>query len=111
MAGPNLRSALITSAVTAGVSLSAGVPTGWVGQTRSAPLAFAGVAGFSLIRHSDAHKGPATSVLTVLIATLAAAVAIEELLFKWSWSTGGGASPRQHDETGDQSSRSRESRS
>jgi branched-chain amino acid transport system permease protein len=109
--GPNLRSGLITSAVAAVISLSVVVLTGWVGQISLAPLAFAGVAGFSLVRLSEAHLGLAAPVLAVAvatlvgvivgipavrvrgmslaIATLAAAVAIEELLFKWSWFTGG----------------------
>lgn len=109
--GPNLRSGLITSAVAAVISLSVVVLTGWVGQISLAPLAFAGVAGFSLVRLSEARLGLAAPVLAVVIATLvgvvvgipavrvrgmslaiatlAAAVAIEELLFKWSWFTGG----------------------
>ncbi|MCB1028459.1 MAG: ABC transporter permease [Microthrixaceae bacterium] len=109
--GPDLRSGLITSAVAAVISLSVVVLTGWVGQISLAPLAFAGVAGFSLVRLAEAGLGVLAPVLAVLvatavgvlvglpavrvrgmslaIATLAAAIAIEELLFKWSWFTGG----------------------
>ncbi len=109
--GPDLRSGLITSAVAAIISLSVVVLTGWVGQISLAPLAFAGVAGFALVRFAEGPLGPVAPLLAVLvatavgvivgipavrvrgmslaIATLAAAVAIEELLFKWSWFTGG----------------------
>lgn len=109
--GPDLRSGLIASAIAAVISLSVVVLTGWVGQISLAPLAFAGVAGFALVRLSAANLGLLAPVLAVVvatavgvlvglpaarvrgmslaIATLAAAVAIEELLFKWSWFTGG----------------------
>lgn len=114
--GPDLRSGLITSAVAAIISLSVVVLTGWVGQISLAPLAFAGVAGFALVRFAEGPVGPFAPVLAVLvatavgvvvglpavrvrgmalaIATLAAAVAIEELSFKWSWLTGGAAGVR-----------------
>lgn len=109
VAGLNPSSALIASAVAAAVSLSARVPTGWVGQVCSAPLALAGWPGsrqssFSMppgpgrlsadrAGHHPGGRGcrhtcGANSGMSLVIATLAAAAAIEELLLKWGWSIG-----------------------
>lgn len=104
--GPDWRSAIITSAIATTISLSVVVLTGYVGQISLAPFAFAGVAAFGLARLSQwgvpfpiapalavvgsAAVGlvvaiPATKVrgMHLAIATLGAAVAIEQLLFKW----------------------------
>ena len=106
VAGPSWRSAVITSAIAVTISLSVVVLTGYVGQISLAPFAFAGIAAFGLARLSDwgipfplapllaiAGTGligiavgvPATKVrgMNLAIATLGAAVAIEQLLFKW----------------------------
>ena len=105
-AGPDWRSAVITSSIAATISLAVVVLTGYVGQISLAPFAFAGIAAFGLARLSAwgvpfpvapllavAGSGliglvvavPATKVrgLHLAIATLGAAVAIEQLLFKW----------------------------
>ncbi|HET8931745.1 MAG TPA: ABC transporter permease, partial [Acidimicrobiales bacterium] len=107
------RQALIVSMVFALLALSVVVITGYVGQISLAPLAFAGVAGFAVIHFADAGIGfplatlLAASVATVLgvlvglpvtrvrgmslaVATLAIAVAIEGLLLG-SQSFSGGA--------------------
>ena len=107
------RMAIITTTIATLVCLSIVVLTGYVGQISLAPLAFAGVAAFSMVKLSEdfavpfplapllgalvaAAVGllaglPAVRVrgLNLAIVTLAAAVAIEELLFKWDWFTGG----------------------
>ena len=106
VAGPDWRSAVITSGIAVTLSLSVVVLTGYVGQISLAPFAFAGIAAFSLARLSAwgvpfplaplvavAGTGavgvlvgvPATKVrgMSLAIATLGAAVAIEQLLFKW----------------------------
>jgi ABC-type branched-subunit amino acid transport system permease subunit len=105
-AGPDWRSAVITSAIAVTISLSIVVLTGWVGQISLAPFAFAGIAAFAVARLSRwgvpfpvapllavALAGvaglvvgiPATKVrgMHLAIATLGAAVAVEQLLFKW----------------------------
>lgn len=105
-AGPTWRSAIITSSIAIVISLSVVVLTGYVGQISLAPFAFAGIAAFTLARVSAwdvpfpvapmigvAAAGavgvvvglPATKVrgLHLAVATLGAAVAIEQLLFKW----------------------------
>ena len=110
-AGSDWRSAVITSSIATVISLSVVVLTGYVGQISLAPFAFAGVAAFSLVRLGDAGvpfplapilAALITMVLGVLvgipavrvrgmnlaIATLGAAVAIEQLLFKWTWFVG-----------------------
>ena len=107
------RLAIITTTIAALVALSIVVLTGYVGQISLAPLAFAGVAAFTMVKLTEdfgvpfpiapllgalvaAGVGllaglPAVRVrgLNLAIVTLAAAVAIEELAFKWSWFTGG----------------------
>jgi len=108
-----LRQALITSSVMAMIALSVVVLTGYVGQISLMPMALAGVAAFAMIRLSSDWGIPfplspvlaATIAVAVglvagvpavrlrgmnlAIATLAAAVAIEELVLKWGWFTGG----------------------
>ncbi|MCB1003000.1 MAG: ABC transporter permease [Acidimicrobiales bacterium] len=107
------RLAIITTTIAVLVCLSIVVLTGFVGQISLAPLAFAGVAAFTMVKLTDdfgvpfplapllgavvaAGVGllaglPAVRVrgLNLAIVTLAAAVAIEELIFKWDWFTGG----------------------
>lgn len=107
------RMAVITTTIATLVCLSIVVLTGYVGQISLAPLAFAGVAAFSMVKLSEDFSVPfpiapllgaliAAAVgllagvpavrvrgLNLAIVTLAAAVAIEELLFKWEWFTGG----------------------
>ncbi len=108
---PSWRSALITSMVFALLALSVVVVTGFVGQISFAPYAFAGFAAFAMVRFEDAGLGfpfsplaavlltgvlgalvglPAVKVrgLNLAILTLGAAVAIQELLFKWTWFVG-----------------------
>jgi ABC-type branched-subunit amino acid transport system permease subunit len=110
-AASDWRSALITSAIFAVMALSVVVVTGFVGQISLAPYAFAGFAAFSMVRLSDAGLPfpvaptvavlltaalgvlvglPAVKVrgLNLAIITLGAAVAIQELLFKWDWFVG-----------------------
>lgn len=108
-----LRQAVITSTVMAMIALSVVVLTGYVGQISLMPMALAGVAAFAMIRLSDdwgvpfplspvlaaaiavavglVAGVPAVRVrgMNLAIATLAAAVAIEELVLKWGWFTGG----------------------
>ena len=106
------RFALITSVIFAVMALSVVVVTGFVGQISLAPYAFAGFAAFSMVRLTDAGLPfpiaplvavaltgclgvlvglPAVKVrgLNLAIVTLGAAVAIQELLFKWDWFVGG----------------------
>ena len=111
--GSDARLAIITTTIATLVCLSIVVLTGYVGQISLAPLAFAGVAAFSMVKLTNdfgvpfpiapllgaaiaAGVGvlaglPAVRVrgLNLAIVTLAAAVAIEELAFKWAWFTGG----------------------
>lgn len=110
-AGADWRSALITSAIFSLLALSVVVVTGFVGQISLAPYAFAGFAAFSMVRFDDLGLGfplsplaavvvtallgvlvglPAVKVrgLNLAIVTLGAAVAIQELLFKWEWFVG-----------------------
>ncbi|MBL8778931.1 MAG: ABC transporter permease [Acidimicrobiales bacterium] len=111
--GSDARAAIITTTIATLVCLSIVVLTGYVGQISLAPLAFAGVAAFSMVKLTNdfgvpfpiapllgaliaagvgALAGlPAVRVrgLNLAIVTLAAAVAIEELIFKWDWFTGG----------------------
>jgi ABC-type branched-subunit amino acid transport system permease subunit len=114
--GSDWRQATITSSIAFVISLSIVVLTGYVGQISLAPYAFAGVAGFSLIKLGAAGVPfplaplaaaliamllglvvglPAVRVrgMNLAIATLGAAVAIEQLLFKWSWFTGDNTVP------------------
>lgn len=111
--GSDWRLAIITTTIATLVCLSIVVLTGFIGQISLAPLAFAGVAAFAMVKLTDdfgvpfpmapllgaviaagvgAVAGlPAVRVrgLNLAIVTLAAAVAIEELIFKWDWFTGG----------------------
>lgn len=112
------RLALITSMTGAIVCLSLVVLTGFVGQISLAQMAFAGVAGFALSRLADglglpfllaaplavsvaALAGLAVSIpalrvrgVDLAVVTLAAAVAIEEMIFKNPGFTGGVAGAR-----------------
>jgi branched-chain amino acid transport system permease protein len=106
------RQALIVSLIAAILSLSVVVVTGYVGQISLAQLAFAGIAGFSAIALAD--RGwpfplvvvagvalataagtlvglPATRVrgMSLAVATMAAAVAIEALVLGSSALSGG----------------------
>jgi len=109
--GADWRSAIITSSIFALLALSVVVVTGFVGQISLAPYAFAGFAAFTMVKLSDAGLPfpvsplvavaltgalgvlvglPAVKVrgLNLAIITLGAAVAIQELLFKWDWFVG-----------------------
>ena len=107
------RGAIIVSTTTAVIALSVVVLTGYVGQISLMPMALAGISAFAMVRFTaDWHIPfpfapllagllavviglvvglPAVRVrgLNLAIATLAAATAIEELVLKWSWLTGG----------------------
>ncbi len=108
------RQALIVSMVFALLALSIVVVTGFTGQISLAQLAFAGIAGFASIRLADqgvpfplalllaaglaalvglAVAYPATRVrgMTLAVATLAIAVAIEELVLASDGLSGGRA--------------------
>jgi branched-subunit amino acid ABC-type transport system permease component len=108
------RQAIIVSMVYAMLTLSVVVITGYVGQISLAQLALAGVAGFSVIRLLDAQVPlviaavlaalaatavgvlvgiPATRVrgMSLAVATLALAVAIEELVLASPAVSGGPA--------------------
>lgn len=101
--GAAYRQALIISMISALLALSIVVVTGYTGQISLAQLAFAGVAGFTVIRLAEHHVTfllaallaslvataigvavayPATRVrgMSLAIATLAMAVAIEQLV-------------------------------
>jgi branched-subunit amino acid ABC-type transport system permease component len=116
------RHALIVSMVFALLTLSVVVLTGFSGQISLAQLAFAGVAGFASIRLTEHHVPfpialvlasllatvigvlvgwPATRVrgMSLAIATLAMAVAIEELVLAsepFSGGHAGASSPRPY---------------
>ncbi|MGI9604011.1 MAG: ABC transporter permease [Acidimicrobiales bacterium] len=107
------RGAIIVSGTAAVLSLSVVVITGYVGQISLAQYSFAGISAFMVVRITEGWgiHFPFTPILAALvavaaglvvgipavrvrginlaIATLAAAVAIEELIFKWAWFTGG----------------------
>ena len=107
------RLGVIVSSITAVMALSVVVLTGFVGQISLATYALAGLAAFAMVRFSEDLGLPfpiapilgalvavavgcvagfaalRTRGMTLAIATLAAAVTIEELLFRWSWFTGG----------------------
>lgn len=110
-AGSDWRAAVITSSIFALFALSMVVLTGFVGQISLASYAFAGFAAFTMVKLSDAGLPfplspllaaaltcllgilvglPAVKVrgLNLAIVTLGAAVAIQELLFKWDWFVG-----------------------
>ena len=109
--GPDWRAAVTTSAIFATFALSVVVVTGFVGQISLASYAFAGIAAFTMVKLTDAGLPfpvapvvavaitcavgilvgiPAVTVrgMNLAIVTLGAAVAIQELLFKWEWFTG-----------------------
>ncbi len=112
------RSALIVTCTTALIALSVVVLTGYVGQISLMPMALAGVAAFTMIRLSVdwGIPFPLAPILAALLAvavglvagvpavrvrgmnlaitTLAAAVAIEQLLLKWDGFTGGAGGTR-----------------
>jgi branched-chain amino acid transport system permease protein len=107
------RQGIIVTAVTALLALSIVVLTGYVGQISLMPMALAGISAFAMIKLSTAADLPfplapllAAAIAVVVgllvgvpavrvrgmnlaIATLAAAIAIEELVLKWGWFTGG----------------------
>jgi ABC-type branched-subunit amino acid transport system permease subunit len=107
------RLGIIVSGITAVLALSVVVLTGFVGQVSLATYALAGTAAFSMVRFGDDLGLPfplapllgalvavavgliagvaalRTRGMTLAIATLALAVAIEELVFRWDWFTGG----------------------
>ena len=113
LVGSEWRTAIIVSAIGTIVALSVVVITGYVGQISLAIFAIAGIAAFSTVRFLDNLSIPfplapilgvgvavvagqiaglpAIRVrgLNLAIATLAAAVAVEELVFKLGWFTGG----------------------
>lgn len=112
--GRDIRLGIIVSATTAVLALSVVVITGYVGQISLMPYALAGISGFAMVKFTDAGVpfpiAPLLAALVVVavgllagvpavrvrgmnlaITTLAAAVAIEELVLKWDWFTGGGA--------------------
>jgi ABC-type branched-subunit amino acid transport system permease subunit len=112
------RGAIIVSVTFSVIALSTVALTGYVGQISLMPMALAGISAFSMVKLSGEWHipfpfapllaalvavgigliagAPALRVrgMNLAIATLAAAVAIEELLLKWSWFTGGGAGSR-----------------
>lgn len=107
------RLAIMLSAMAAIMTLSVIVLTGFVGQISLATFALAGTAAFAMVRAVEDLSlpfplAPALGVLVAVvvgtlaglpamrirglslaIASLAAAVAVEELLFEWEWFTGG----------------------
>jgi len=111
--GSTYRLGLVTSLVGAVICLSVVVVTGWVGQISLAQMALAGVAGFALTRLGDGlgvpfplapllAAGGAAAVgvavglpalrvrgVDLAVVTIAAAVAVEDLVFKNPVLTGG----------------------
>ena len=107
------RSGIIVTSTTAIVALSVVVLTGYVGQISLMPMALAGIGAFTMVKLTTDFSVPfpvapllgalaavvvglvagipAVRVrgMNLAIATLAAAVAIEELILKWGWLTGG----------------------
>ncbi|MEJ7583510.1 MAG: ABC transporter permease [Acidimicrobiales bacterium] len=122
-AGTDLRGALITSMVAVLISLSVVVLTGYVGQISLAPMAFAGLAAFAMVKFGDgAHLPfplaplaaatvamgagllaglPAVRVrgMSLAVVTIAAALAIEKLVLGWSWFAGGSSGAQVPDLT------------
>jgi ABC-type branched-subunit amino acid transport system permease subunit len=116
--GSEYRLAVIVSAIATIVALSIVVLTGLVGQISLATYALAGTAAFTMVRAGESlglgfPLAPAVGVLvavgvgllagvpavrvrglTLAVTTLAASLAIEELLFRWSWFSGGAAGSR-----------------
>jgi ABC-type branched-subunit amino acid transport system permease subunit len=72
--GSGYRQAIITSMIYALLTLSVVVVTGYSGQISLATLAFAGIAGFAVIRLTD-HRVP-FPVATVVAATVATVVGV-----------------------------------
>jgi len=115
--GSQYRLGMIVSMISAIICLSVVVVTGYVGQISLAAMAFAGVAGFTLAKVSGDHGLPmivalpfAVSVsvlvgvlvglpavrirgMSLAVATLAAAVAIENLFFASDAFAGLGGTP------------------
>ena len=110
LTGSEWRLAIAVSACVAIISSSLVVITGFVGQVSLATYAFAGIAAFMTVRLGvlpfplapliasvfSVIVGVSVGLIAVRIrglqlavATLAASVAIEELLFRWPWLTGG----------------------
>ena len=111
--GSEWRTGIIITAIATIVALSVVVLTGYVGQISLATYAISGVAAFAMVRITEdlglpfpfaPALGIAAAVLVgqlaalpavrvrgmnLAIATLTAAVAVEELIFKWGWFTGG----------------------
>ncbi len=111
--GSQLRTGVIISAIATVLALSVIVATGFVGQISLATTALAGVAAFSLVKLANdlglpfpigpllaACVSVAVGVvvglpalrvrgMTLAMATLAGAMAVEQLVFEWSWFTGG----------------------
>jgi branched-subunit amino acid ABC-type transport system permease component len=111
--GSEWRQAIIVTSIFALIALSIVVLTGYVGQISLMPMALAGISAFAMIKLSTSADLPfplapllaaglAVAVglvagvpavrvrgMNLAIATLAAAVAIEELVLKWGWFTGG----------------------
>jgi len=107
------RQGMIISATTATIALSVVVITGYVGQISLMPMALAGVGAFGTAKLTNSFgvPFPLAPLLAMLLAvaiglvagipavrvrgmnlaitTLAAAVAIEELVLQWEWFTGG----------------------
>ncbi|MEZ5170456.1 MAG: hypothetical protein R3A49_06885 [Acidimicrobiia bacterium] len=107
------RQGIITTTIATLLCLSIVVLTGYVGQISLAPMAFAGFGGFAVIKFTEAYGIPfplapvlaaaaavALGLLTGLpavrvrgmslaLVTLAAALAVEEIVFRWGWLTGG----------------------
>ena len=112
------RSGIIVSAIATVVALSVIVLTGLVGQISLATFALAGTAGFAMVRAGESLGlgFPLAPVVGILVAvaigvlaglpavrvrglalavtTLAASIAVEELLFRWDWFSGGAAGAR-----------------
>ena len=113
LASSQWRTAIIVSAIGAISALSVVIATGYVGQISLATTAFAGISAFAMVKFSTewgigfpwapllaagvatllgvAIGIPALRVrgLTLAMATLAAALAVENLVFQWDWLTGG----------------------
>jgi ABC-type branched-subunit amino acid transport system permease subunit len=113
LAGSAMRTGVIVSSIATITALSLVVATGFVGQISLATAAFAGISAFALVKLSVAWKVPfplaplgAAAVasllgalfampairvrgMTLAMATLAAALAVEQLLFRWQWFGGG----------------------
>lgn len=118
VAGSDVRLGIIVSAIATVVALSVVVLTGLVGQISLATFALAGTAAFAMVRASEGLGlafplsplvGVAVAVavgvlaglpavrvrgLTLAVTTLAAALAVEQLLFRWSWFAGGAGGAR-----------------